>query len=488
MKNTRWMRLIVAFVLTILVIPCVNLRVDAADDRSKALPSLENEKMIVANIDNGSVNEKTETDPITGLIFELVSDGNAYRVVGVREGFLLDMVIPESFNGFPVIEIADHTFLYTEIRSVVIPNSIISMGHGVFEGCSSLASVVFAEGSRLESMGLYVFDFCESLETITLPASLTGISRTVFECCFGLKDIFVEEGSSFLVSVDGILYNKDMTTLIKCGEAKEITEFTIPDGVLEIGECAFSGCADLTSITVPNSLKSFGWCAFSRCDKLKTVYYSGTSSQWENIYDHGNPVFKSATVVLIGEAETDIYSAPETCTMVFEFVETEMGQGGYPAVSPEPEITTAPETEIEFEVTGAELEEGADYPKEPVEVEIVTEEAEETVFEEPSWSLTEKKTANQYKRVTGRVIKSENVLEDKVNVEIETKTETEETETKGPNETEKKPKAEIETSTKAGVQAEGSGGCLGSVGGGVLAVIVPAAFVFVRRKKNEADE
>ena len=192
------------------------------------------------------------------------------------------------------------------------------MGHGVFEGCTSLTNIAFAEGSRLESIGLYVFSSCESLETITLPASLTDISRTVFECCYSLKDIFVEEGSNFLLSIDGILYTKDMTTLIKCGSAKILTEFTIPDGVKIIGDCAFSGCSELTNITVPNSLKEFGWCAFSRCDKLKTVYYLGTSSQWENIYNHDNRVFKSIAIVLMGEGETEIYSAPETCTMIVE--------------------------------------------------------------------------------------------------------------------------------------------------------------------------
>ena len=70
-------------------------------------------------------------------------------------------------------------------------------------------------------------------------------------------------------SIDGILYNKDMTIIIKCPEAK--TSVTIPNSVTSIGEGAFYGCSGLTSVTIPNSVTSIGPYAFGWCRGLTSV-------------------------------------------------------------------------------------------------------------------------------------------------------------------------------------------------------------------------
>ncbi|MDE7097575.1 MAG: leucine-rich repeat domain-containing protein, partial [Ruminococcus sp.] len=70
---------------------------------------------------------------------------------------------------------------------------------------------------------------------------------------------------------DGILYNKDMTVLIKYLMTKKTAEFIIPDSVISIGGSAFSVCTSLTSITIPDSVTSIGECAFYNCRSLTSI-------------------------------------------------------------------------------------------------------------------------------------------------------------------------------------------------------------------------
>ena len=57
----------------------------------------------------------------------------------------------------------------------------------------------------------------------------------------------------------------------------------IPDSVTSIGEGAFWGCSSLTGITIPDSVTEIEGWAFSGCDSLKTIEYTGTEEQWENV-------------------------------------------------------------------------------------------------------------------------------------------------------------------------------------------------------------
>jgi len=81
----------------------------------------------------------------------------------------------------------------------------------------------------------------------------------------------VDPGNSNFVSVDGVLYNAAMTTLVEYPAGKALTTFTIPGSVTSIGGWAFGTCSHLTSITVPNGVTSIGVGAFSGCYALTSV-------------------------------------------------------------------------------------------------------------------------------------------------------------------------------------------------------------------------
>ena len=64
---------------------------------------------------------------------------------------------------------------------------------------------------------------------------------------------------------------------------EDLVDITVPDGVKSIGEDAFNGCVNLTQIALPESVAHVGKTAFDKCGKLKTVVYSGSKRQWEEL-------------------------------------------------------------------------------------------------------------------------------------------------------------------------------------------------------------
>ena len=152
--------------------------------------------------------------------------------------------------------------------SYAIPNSVTSIGDYAFSGCSSLTSVTIPDS--VTSIGKWAFSECKSLTSVTIPGSVTSIGVGAFASCTSLTGIWVAEGSSYYVSdASGVLFNKDMTTLVQCPGA--FAAYTIPDGVTRIGERAFYYCTSLTSVTIPNSVRSIGKWAFSHCTSLTSV-------------------------------------------------------------------------------------------------------------------------------------------------------------------------------------------------------------------------
>ena len=189
---------------------------------------------------------------------------------------------------------------------VTIPNNVTCIGGGAFSDCTTLTSITIP--NNVTKIGDFAFDSCTSLTDIKIPNSVTEIGRFAFYNCTDLRNFIVDDDNQDFSSIDGVLYNKDKTTLIQypCGNTR--TDYIVPDSVKEIGYSAFKGCTNilsitihdnvetigggsgigsggggffaggvfsdctnLTSVTLPSNLKAISTSLFSNCSKLKNI-------------------------------------------------------------------------------------------------------------------------------------------------------------------------------------------------------------------------
>ena len=196
---------------------------------------------------------------------------------------LVSITIPDS-----VTSILISTFQNcVSLKSITIPESVTFIGGSTFNGCTSLTSLVIP--NSVTSIDDYAFSGCTSLTSITIPDNVTSIGNYAFMGCTSLTAINVATGNKNYVSVNGILYNKDRTTIICYPAGKKDKNYTIIDGVTSIDWEAFSGCTNLTSITIPNSVTEIGNYAFEGSINLTSITIS------DSVTSIGYCAFKGCT-------------------------------------------------------------------------------------------------------------------------------------------------------------------------------------------------
>ena len=179
---------------------------------------------------------------------------------------LTSVIIPNS-----VTTIGSYAFYGCSITSVTIPNSVTAIGSYAFANCS-ITSVTIP--NSVTSIGAGTFSGCIGLTSVTIPNSVTSIGEKAFQSCRGLKDV------------------------------------TIPNSVFSIGDWAFRDCSGLTSVTIPNSVMFIGEWAFRDCSSLTEVYCYA-----EDVPTTGSDVFYNVNVsdatLYVPRASIDAYKATE---------------------------------------------------------------------------------------------------------------------------------------------------------------------------------
>ena len=194
-----------------------------------------------------------------------------------------------------VTHIGNNAFMHTGLTSVTIPASVTNIGNNAFAGSADLTSITVEMGNRhfvsqegvlfdrdmtsivyfpnaragsfaipagITSIGWAQFGGRAGLTSIVIPASVTSIGNSTFDNSTSLTSITVDPDSEHFASVDGVLFSRDMTRLVRFPEGRGGT-YSIPDTVTEIAGSAFSGTSGLTGVYIPDSVTSIGHSAFA---------------------------------------------------------------------------------------------------------------------------------------------------------------------------------------------------------------------------------
>ncbi len=224
-------------------------------------------------------------------LFEYKTTGMGAVITGYN-GSEKEVVVPERIYGNTVIEIGEKAFLWnTEVEKISLPDRIEKIGANAFSCCSNLAEInipesvtaidqyAFRDCSNLKNInlpeglteiGLYAFYGCSSLTNVTIPSTVEKMAVGVFYNCSNLMAIQASSDNGNYSSVDGVLFDKDMTTLCEYPRGRD-GEYCIPDGVSKIGASSFAG-SKLSEITIPQGVTDIMSNAFSYSNNLESIF------------------------------------------------------------------------------------------------------------------------------------------------------------------------------------------------------------------------
>ena len=253
---------------------------------------------------------------------ELEEDEGQYTIkINSYYGNSKEVVIPTSIGGIPVTVIGSYTFLKndklrnvilpenikviengaftdcTNLKEINLPESLVSIEDHAFENCECLAHIKFPE--NLVSIESYAFGNCDKLTNITIPKGLADIESNAFSGCKNLKEFIVDERNPVYTTCEGVLFDKNMTTLIMYPNGKK-GGYVMPDSITTIAHSVFNDRNRLTQITFPAELMAFPYNSFYFCELLSDI-----------MVDKNNPLFSSVDGVLFDKEGCNLLQYPQ---------------------------------------------------------------------------------------------------------------------------------------------------------------------------------
>ena len=153
------------------------------------------------------------------------------------------------------------------IKTVIIPSGVTEIKRGAFTYYYPNIQTV-SISNTVKTIRAYAFNYCPKIKSLIIPKEVTTIETNAFADCTGLESINVSSENKNYCSVDGILFNKYKTVLMKYPANKTGSGYSIPNTVTTIDECAFSFNNYLNSVQIPVSVKTIKDRAFSSCKNL----------------------------------------------------------------------------------------------------------------------------------------------------------------------------------------------------------------------------
>ena len=152
---------------------------------------------------------------------------------------------------------------------VSIPDGITEIRFEAFKNCKHITSVSVPDSV------IKIFDRafcgCENLTSVTIGNNVTSIAKSAFDGCNSLTRITVDKNNNAYKDIDGNLYKKDESELLRYAVGKKEKIFAIPKTVRIIGDKAFYNCESLARVIIPDGVRSIGDAAFWGCKSLEHI-------------------------------------------------------------------------------------------------------------------------------------------------------------------------------------------------------------------------
>lgn len=160
------------------------------------------------------------------------------------------------------------------LTTLVLPQGLKEISG--FRCCPNLTDVILPES--LESIWGSAFAHCESITSIRIPSKVKYLDGGCFSGC-AIKAFEVAEDNPYFTTIDGVIYNKDITELVAFPPAYPNTHFTVPQSVKTIGYAAFKW-SPIEQITLPYGLTTIKRDAFA-CSDIRKISLPDTVTKIE---------------------------------------------------------------------------------------------------------------------------------------------------------------------------------------------------------------
>ena len=253
------------------------------------------------------------------------TNGNQSIIITKYIGNNVNVKVPEYINGIRVTAIGEKAFEQSNIKTIEMSNSIVSIGMSAFYGCKELTTVLFSASvinlgrdasvrvgtsanQRFEAADTTGQTTARQIDSISGSGGQLGIYGLdlIFDGCSKLTAINVDSNNPKYCSNDGVLFNKQMTILLFYPHGKE-GNYNIPNSVLEIMEGAFFNCKQLTSVFFPENINKIGKFNFFFCPSITSFDV-----------DVNNKTFASENGVLYNYNKEELLKFPSGKTGFFK--------------------------------------------------------------------------------------------------------------------------------------------------------------------------
>lgn len=242
-------------------------------------------------------------------IFDYSLNGENQATITGYRGTAVNVFIPETLDGYPVVGIAQNAFENNKkIKSVSIADSVETIGSSAFSGCTALERVMFPENEKFVLIQSSTFSGCARLREAEIPDSVTEIGWHAFEGCAELTSVKLpgklrKLGARAFWNCDKIGHIKIPKSLKECsyanvslsqgpfGACDGLKEVEFEEGATEVATHLFGGCTGLEQIRIPDTVTVIEYAAFYNCTNLKEVTFSA------NLTEIQGSAFESCTKI-----------------------------------------------------------------------------------------------------------------------------------------------------------------------------------------------